>query len=219
MNKRRNPSPIEPRKAPKQERSRKTYQDILQGATRLIQRDGIQKLSTNKVAEESGVSIGSLYQYFPSKQAIIAALIDHIFEVEYHHLKESLEATSPGVGARRVIKDVLSFYFKRDSDDRGYRRALIDAVTSLDATPEALRFQRAVGEVFVHYLTTHYPPQDGGVDAETTQFFVQYMMRTVVLSSLDEDIAVIDKDLLIAELCESLMNFLKIPDRYREGFS
>src|SRR5215470_12874759 len=65
-----------PRKQASQERSRSTV-DALVGATaRILLKEGYDQASTNRIAEVAGVSIGSLYQYFPSKEALVAAVID-----------------------------------------------------------------------------------------------------------------------------------------------
>jgi len=62
------------RREPKQERSRQTVEVVLEGVKRVLRRHGAEAITTNRVAEAAGVSIGSLYQYFPDKQAIFAAL-------------------------------------------------------------------------------------------------------------------------------------------------
>jgi AcrR family transcriptional regulator len=63
------------RKQPHQARSQTTVEDIVEAAAQLIGRKGLDGFNTNAVAERAGVSIGSLYQYFPNKDAIMAALI------------------------------------------------------------------------------------------------------------------------------------------------
>ena len=63
------------RKIASQERSRATVEAILEATARILIREGFDKASTNRVAEVAGVSVGSLYQYFPSKDALVAALI------------------------------------------------------------------------------------------------------------------------------------------------
>lgn len=68
---------ITPRKRPKQERSQATVQAILIATTHILTEDGYDQLTTNRVAERAGVSIGSLYQYFPNKKALIFALAEH----------------------------------------------------------------------------------------------------------------------------------------------
>jgi AcrR family transcriptional regulator len=67
---------ISPRKAPRQQRSQETVAVILQAATRVLSRQSLAGFNTNRVAEVAGVSVGSLYQYFPNKAALVTALID-----------------------------------------------------------------------------------------------------------------------------------------------
>jgi AcrR family transcriptional regulator len=71
-----------PRKSASQERSRLTVDALLEATARVLVREGYDRASTNRIAEVAGVSIGSLYQYFPSKEALVAAVIDrHTQEV------------------------------------------------------------------------------------------------------------------------------------------
>ncbi len=67
---------VAPRKAPRQQRSQATVAVILQAATRVLTRLSLAGFNTNRVAEVAGVSVGSLYQYFPNKAALVTALID-----------------------------------------------------------------------------------------------------------------------------------------------
>ncbi len=65
---------MKPRKRPQQSRSHETVEAILSAAARILVRDGYAGTSTNRIAEVAGVSIGSLYEYFPNKDAILASL-------------------------------------------------------------------------------------------------------------------------------------------------
>jgi len=66
---------IDPRKRPRQPRSAATFDAILEASARILETGGLAAFNTNAVAEAAGVSIGSLYQYFPSKEAILTELI------------------------------------------------------------------------------------------------------------------------------------------------
>ena len=65
-----------PRKSASQERSRSTVDALLEATARVLVKEGYDRASTNRIAEVAGVSIGSLYQYFPNKEALVAAVID-----------------------------------------------------------------------------------------------------------------------------------------------
>ena len=67
---------LEPRKLPVQQRSRATVEEILSAAAQVFEARGYAAGTTNRIAERAGVSIGTLYQYFPSKEAIAVALLE-----------------------------------------------------------------------------------------------------------------------------------------------
>lgn len=79
---------ISPRKKPGQARSRDTVEAILRATARILVKEGYEGMTTNQVARVAGVSVGSLYQYFPGKEALVAALIDR-------HQEEVFAALSP----------------------------------------------------------------------------------------------------------------------------
>lgn len=76
------------RKSPRQQRSAETVEALLTAAARVLERESLAGFNTNRVAEVAGVSVGSLYQYFPNKSALIAALIDR----QQSALAERIEA-------------------------------------------------------------------------------------------------------------------------------
>ena len=65
-----------PRKAASQQRSRATVDALVEATARVLVDEGYERASTNRIAAVAGVSIGSLYQYFPSKEALVAAVAE-----------------------------------------------------------------------------------------------------------------------------------------------
>src|SRR3954451_17491446 len=65
-----------PRKPASQERSRATVAGLGEGTARILVDEGFDKGSTNRIADVAGVSVGSLYQYFPCKEALVLAVIE-----------------------------------------------------------------------------------------------------------------------------------------------
>ncbi len=68
------PPEIQPKRKPKQARSQDMVRRILDATTAILTRDGVEGLTTNHVADEAGISVASIYQFFPNKQAIIYAV-------------------------------------------------------------------------------------------------------------------------------------------------
>jgi len=78
------------RKAPKQERAIATVEAILEATAQILVSDGYAHASTNRIAKRAGVSVGSLYQYFPNKDAVIAALVERFAKRQMESLSSRL---------------------------------------------------------------------------------------------------------------------------------
>jgi len=98
-----------PRKRPRQHRSKATVETILTATARILIKHGFDGLTTNAVATAAGVSIGSLYQYFPNKEALVAALIEaHVEKMNKAVLAElSRVATLPVAEAARCVIELM----------------------------------------------------------------------------------------------------------------
>jgi AcrR family transcriptional regulator len=103
--------PSTPRKQPKQERSQATVRAILTATAHILTGEGYDHLTTNKVAELAGVSIGSLYQYFPNKESLLVALAEHhankMVQLAQHHLDGLSERSIPEV-LQQIIRAALA---------------------------------------------------------------------------------------------------------------
>ncbi len=92
---------LKPRKRPLQERSKETVEIVLKAAGQVFQRQGYAAGTTDRIAERAGVSVGTLYQYFPNKDSILALLaerhIDEGFKLVEAKLAESLTWTTSGL--------------------------------------------------------------------------------------------------------------------------
>lgn len=76
-------------KSPSQQRSKQTVATILQACEKIIIQEGFYGVSTDKIAKEAGVSIGSLYQFFGNKDSVVSALIQDLFESDLRFFKEN----------------------------------------------------------------------------------------------------------------------------------
>ena len=81
-----------PRKMPTQARSQETVSVILEASARILESDGLAAFNTNTIARRAGVSIGSLYQYFPNKDAILRALIGRFEEALHDAVVKAMQA-------------------------------------------------------------------------------------------------------------------------------
>lgn len=106
------------RKTPTQERAKQTVDKILRAGQELIIDRGIENISTNKIADQAQVNISSIYQYFPNKEAIIAAIIDDATQKMVEALDQELEQMMD-LPTREVTKrwlaSAIAMYRRSDS--------------------------------------------------------------------------------------------------------
>ncbi len=106
------PNPkLTPRKAPRQDRAKATVEAIVIAAERLTRQGGIEAWTTNHVAELAGASIGSLYQYFPSKESLVVALYLHRREGYIERLAVALAEVSKRGAPREVARAIAQAWF------------------------------------------------------------------------------------------------------------
>jgi AcrR family transcriptional regulator len=104
-------SSTEARRRPTQQRSRERLERILAAAVDLIARAGSDQLKMSEVAAQAGISIGSLYQYFPDKSALIRALAERCNAESRDCIEQALAGVTDREGLLRAWADLLDQYF------------------------------------------------------------------------------------------------------------
>lgn len=125
-------TPTEPRRVPRNAFGAATVDAILAAVEQILEHHGIERLTTNHVAELAGVSIGSLYQYFPNKQSLLGALQDRYAEDTFTRVRAVLvgSETTP---IRTVILQIAAAVLAARQNQRPVHRLLIDSRTAAGA--------------------------------------------------------------------------------------
>jgi AcrR family transcriptional regulator len=144
-----------PRKLPKQARSTRLVEAILQAAVRVLERDGAAGFTTVRVAERAGVSVGSLYQYFPNKQSILFRLQRDEWTATGRLLDGIFADTRLGAADR--LRKAMHAFFRSEYDEAPLRRALGAAAPLYGEDPGA-REQRARGMPVLRALIAEAAP-------------------------------------------------------------
>jgi AcrR family transcriptional regulator len=179
-----------PRKLPTQDRSKETVEAILQATAIVLKREGYDRASTRRVAEVAGVSVGSLYQYFPNKESLVVALYNRhlreLISMFESRFEESVRAPLPEARsgrpdpedalARRVQEMFRAFLEEREAEIRPENLDLaafmvIEAVEAITHAavldrPEYLEVEDFVEEIST--LVLSYLSPDGASDPERT---------------------------------------------------
>lgn len=110
---RRRSLPLDARKQPTQRRSAATVEAILEAAARILETSGLPGYTTNAVAERAGVSVGSLYQYFPNRDALTAALIERESAVLMAEIDANAVAPSCEAGLLGLVRAAVAYQMGR----------------------------------------------------------------------------------------------------------
>jgi AcrR family transcriptional regulator len=126
---------VSSRKQPQQARSNELVAAVLDAAVQVLEAEGTQRFTTARVAERAGVSVGSLYQYFPNKAAILFRLQSDEWRQTSTLLRDILEdqATPPGERVRALVHA----FIRSECEEATIRIALNDAAPFYRDTPEA----------------------------------------------------------------------------------
>ena len=120
---------LEPRKQPSQERSRKTIAAIFDAATRVFVSVGYAEATTDQIAKKAGVSIGTLYNYFPGKEAILYGLWEqHVQEIKTIVQEVDISIRQQGFVNRDIVQTLLSIVLELISYDRLQNRIFISQI-------------------------------------------------------------------------------------------
>ncbi len=118
------------RKEPRQARSRATVEAVVEAGARILSKQGWNGFTTNKVAEAAGVSIGSLYQYFPDKLSLVDA-------IRRRHIDDSLDAIKSALAETEAltvfVEALVTNLIEAHSLHPGLHRVLLDEVPGLEA--------------------------------------------------------------------------------------
>ncbi len=131
---------VSARKDPRQSRSTRLVADILEAATRVLVREGAHRFTTARVAEAAGVSVGSLYQYFPNKEAILFGLQTNEWQLTMGQLRRILsDQSKPPLDRLRIA---VRAFFRSEYDEAEFRSALEEAAPLYREAPRISRARR-----------------------------------------------------------------------------
>lgn len=167
------------RKAPSQERSRHLVETMLDATTRLLVQDDWETLSTNQVAKRAGVSVGSLYQYFPNKEALLG-------ELARRHLSQMLENLDVAFGEVASIpladgaKRLLEVVFATVARNRLLWRRLILRADTLGIGDARRAYEERCKQLIKSHLAAKRSELRPDLDEELAAWFIVHQSMAVI---------------------------------------
>ncbi len=201
--------PVSPRKAPSQGRSRFTVEQIVEAAARVFEERGYAGATTNRIAERAGVSIGSLYQYFPNKESILAVLLEQHFQEGIHaveavrrHVEEEPHDLSAVL--QHYVEDMVALHAK---NPRLHHILLDEARWPQQLVVKLREIKKAVVERVEAALRAS--PEVRIQDHKTAAYLVVQSVETLVHRFVVEPPDDVSNERFAAELVQMLVRYLR----------
>jgi len=143
-----------PRKTASQDRSRATVDALVEATARILVKEGFDKASTNRIADVAGVSVGSLYQYFPSKEALVLAVVER-------HQREIMEAVESELAevlalpVEKAVRKLVTVAVKAHRVNPQLHRVLAEQIPRIGKLEKLESFNRGYLTLFKTYLESH----------------------------------------------------------------
>ena len=203
-----------PRKAPQQQRSRETVDVILAATARVLVKEGFDHASTNRIAEAAGVSIGSLYQYFPSKESLVAALIERHFDEMAAVLTEEMERVAD-LPLAAALRRMVTLMMRAHAVDPALHRVLneqVPRVGRLDRLHDIVGRMRTLGRAYFERHRAEVRVADLEVAAFITVQTIEALIHTAATRPEDAP----NHEVLIEEVTALLVRYLEQPSAATE---
>jgi AcrR family transcriptional regulator len=195
-----------PRRRPRQARAQATVEAILKATSNVLVEEGYDRASTNRVAHAAGVSIGSLYQYFPSKEALVAALVDEHLGKMNALLAEALQQVTGAdleSDARSLVNGLIAAY----RCDPRLHHVLCQEVPKVGELRRVYEFEQRLGEVAreqLHGLRGRI----GHADVDTAIFVLVNAVPSIIRAAVQSDPEGSQNALLASEVTQLILRYL-----------
>jgi AcrR family transcriptional regulator len=199
-------STAEPRKLPQQDRSRMMVEAILEATARILTEKGYSKTNTNHIAELAGVSIGSLYQYFPNKESLMAALIQQHSD-EMVELVESKLNNSFDTPLEEAIPQLVRAIIAAHAINPRLHQVLNEEIPLSRELDPAEKIDDRINQILLKYLERwrdRLAPQD----LKMTVFIFAHTIESLCHAAVIEEQQYMDNDDFEREVCRLLLSYL-----------
>jgi AcrR family transcriptional regulator len=195
-----------PRRRPRQARAQATVDAIIKATARVLVDEGYDRASTNRIAQAAGVSIGSLYQYFPSKEALVSALVETHQGRMCEALERSLAQSTPTElpqRARLLVRGMIAAY----RTDPQLHHVLCQEVPKVGELQKVYGFEQHLAEVCRRHLFAT-GEQTRMTDIDRAVFLLVNAVPSVVRAAIQADPQGQSDDRLAEDLTDMIVRYL-----------
>ncbi len=192
-----------------QDRAQATVDAILRATAHILKTKGYGACSTNAVARRAGVSIGSLYQYFPSKEALVTALAEEHAQAGYQLLLETISAASAQPrSVEATVRHYIGAMVRLHTDDPELHRVLMEQVPAIHSGVVAMQRSSNQSAQLVRAWLWAQRESFRPLDVEVATYVLVTSVEAVTHLRLMERPQQLDTDTLIDELSALVLGYL-----------
>lgn len=205
---------LEPRKPPVQRRSKATVEEILAAAVHIFEAYGYSAGTTNRIAERAGVSVGTVYQYFPNKEAIAVALLERHIADTGRSLKEWVgHMVAEQHGLRDALQDYVEGMLETHSGKPRLQHILLEETPLPPRVHKALLDAERQAAKTVAGLLRFYPEVEHGNVDRAGFMLVQTVESLTHRFAAHPDDSGISRSDFASELVRMLQSYLSCGQR------
>ncbi len=195
---------ISPRRVPRQARAKVTRDAILEAGAQLLRGAELAAFTTDRIAEVAGVSIGTLYQYFPSKDAVLVGLAER----ELARMGELLieYAARFGDSPEALVEGYVRAFTEVHAREARLHRVLIEELPRLTSLERVRDYNDRAVSVVRDFLERHARAE--GRDLDAAAYVIFHATRGVVLAQITETPA-IDRERFTRELVRLVTAYVR----------
>jgi len=207
-----------PRRKPSQQRSRETVDVVFEAAMRELQRGDPTTVNVNRVAETAGVSIGSIYQYFPSKETLLSSLIAHYMRRRFEAIMAMIRAVQDEERATETVVPLEEIMRRLVHGTIGLKRkglplefALISWFARVGSLASLTELDREYTQAMADALRTlqEPPARIRAVDPLLAARILMQSIRAILLTAILQEPSLFDGEALCTEVTELAVRYLK----------
>jgi AcrR family transcriptional regulator len=201
---------VKPRRLPRQARAGATLDVLLTAAAEAFARDGWERANVNAIAKRAGVNIGSLYQYFPSKEALVVAVIErHNFAIM--QIVRNALAQVVSLPMEQAVRKLVETAIEAHRMDPKLHRVLAEQIPRTGKLENVEAFNRETYTLFKAYLEAHreeFRPMDLELAAFVCVTSIEALTHNAVLHH-SEMLSTEMKGTLIEEATRLIVGYLR----------
>jgi AcrR family transcriptional regulator len=194
------------RKSPKQSRSKLTVDAILAATAHILAEEGYEATNTNRIAEIAGISIGSLYQYFPNKEALIISLASS-HAVEMAEMVESKLKYLSDAPIETVFRELVKACIKAHALNPRLHKVLNEQISRLGPIEQKESAEKKIADLLKSYLEkwrSHLKIKD----LDLTVFFLGHIGESLTHAAVIEHPELFSHKRFEQEITKLLLSYL-----------